>query len=303
LTIAEALREATQRLAAVSDTARLDTELLMAHALGVARSELLLRRMGEPVPEGFGAFIRRRERHEPVAYIIGRQEFYGLDLEVNASVLIPRHDSETLIEAARGAFAARAPGRVLDLGTGSGALLLAALSLWPQAEGLGMDRDAAALALARRNAVRAGINPLSRDYGMAGNSPGRSSDFGRAKFSLLDWHCPGWHTHLGRFNLVLANPPYVETTAELSASVHEWEPAGALFAGPEGLDDYRVLIPQLPHLLAPNGRAVIEIGWTQALSVSAIARAAGFTTDIVEDLGGRPRAAVLAIRGWQTASE
>src|SRR5690606_32014227 len=146
--VAEALREAAARLAATSDTARLDAELLMAEALGIGRSDLLLRHMSATAPGAFGRLIERRARHEPVAYILGRKEFYGLDLAVSPAVLMPRADSETLIEAARGVFADRGPQRILDLGTGSGALLLAALSIWRRASGTGLDRDAAAVALA-----------------------------------------------------------------------------------------------------------------------------------------------------------
>ena len=136
MTVALAIREAAEALAAVSDTPRLDAELLMAHVLGVTRSDMLLRAITDPVPAGIAAFVVRRLRHEPVAYILGHQEFYGLNLIVTPDVLIPRGDSETLIEAARNSMAERPPARILDLGTGSGALLLAALSLWPAASGV-----------------------------------------------------------------------------------------------------------------------------------------------------------------------
>ncbi len=290
-TVAEALREAARRLADVSDTARLDAELLMAQALEVSRSEMLLRHGGDVCPPGFGSLVDRRGAHEPVAYIIGRQEFYGLDLMVTPAVLIPRADSETVIEAAREAFAGRTPPRrVLDLGTGSGALLLVALTAWPQAEGVGIDRDPRACAVALRNAERVGINePPGRV------EPERERD--RARFIQRDWTRRGWEVGLGRFDLILANPPYVATTADLPASVRRFEPAGALFAGPDGLDDYRRLAPLLPALLERAGRVVLEIGSTQAAAVGALAQRAGFTTQIRCDLAGRPRALVLAIGG------
>ena len=294
--MAEALRAAAQRLAATSDTARLDAEVLMAHALDVSRSELLLRRQGEAVPPSFDALVERRALHEPVAYITGRQEFYGLDLEVSPAVLIPRADSETLIDAARETLAGRAaPRRVLDLGTGSGALLLAALTVWPGAQGVGIERDPRACAVALRNAGRVGVN-ASRPAGAAG--PG-----GRARFIQRDWTQPGWSAELGRFDLILANPPYVESNSDLAPSVHAFEPAGALFAGADGLDDYRTLLPQLAKLLAADGRAVLEIGATQAEAVSALAGHAGFLTQIRNDLAGRSRAAILAIRTWQSPGE
>lgn len=274
MTIATALRTAAERLTATSDTARLDAELLMAHALGCTRTDLLLRHMQAETPAGFAALIERRLKHEPVAYITGSAEFYGLELAVSPAVLIPRGDTETLVEAARDAFAARpAPRRILDLGTGSGALLLAALSLWPQAEGVGVERSPEALAIARANAAR--------------HAPA-------ARVLAGDWTQPGWSAALGRFDLVLANPPYVEDAAELDQSVRAHEPAQALFSGPDGLADYRVLVPQIPGLLAENGIALIEIGWTQGGAVSALAHASGLTARIHHDLALRERAVEMA---------
>src|SRR6188768_2363973 len=126
MTVAEALREAAARLASTSDTARLDTELLMAHALGVSRSDMLLRHMGDPAPEGFAGLVERRAQHEPVAYILGRKEFFGREFRVAPGVLIPRMDSETTVAAAL--EACPAPASVLDCGVGSGALLLTVLA-------------------------------------------------------------------------------------------------------------------------------------------------------------------------------
>ncbi len=273
-TVAAAIRTATERLAAVSDTARIDAELLMAHALGMARSDMLLRAMRDPAPASFTALVDRRAAHEPVAYITGQQAFYGLEMAVTHAVLIPRGDSETLIEAAREAFTDRPPTRILDLGTGSGALMLAALSLWPDAEGVGIDASPAAVAVAAANADRL---------------------MSHVRFRLIvaDWRDSGWADALGAFDLILCNPPYVEDTAKLDADVRDHEPASALFAGPEGLDDYRTLIPQLPALLAPGGVAVIEIGHEQADAVAAIARRSGFTSMLRRDLARRPRALIL----------
>lgn len=274
MTTAEALRQAAAALCDTSDTPRLDAELLVAHALGVSRSELLLRRMGDPVPPTYAGLIERRLAHEPVAYILGEQEFRGLPFKVTPVVLIPRADSEVLVDTA---LAARPDAaRVLDCGTGSGALLLAVLSEVPAAMGIGLDRSEAALQVARSNAARLGLAD-------------------RADFVLADWTMPGWAADLGgQFDLILANPPYVEDCADLAPSVRDHEPRGALFAGPEGLDDYRSLIPQLPALLTPNGVACVEIGATQAQAVTAIARAADFTVTLHHDLGGRPR--VLELR-------
>lgn len=273
-TVAEALREAARELTVASDTARLDAELLIAHALGVSRSDLLLRHMQDAVPEGFAALVDRRGRHEPVAYILGRKEFYGREFIVSPGVLIPRMDSETTVAAAL--EACPAPRRVLDCGVGSGALLLTVLAECPAAVGVGIDRSAEALTVASANAARCGLEE-------------------RTQLLVRDWDKPGWVDDLERFELVLANPPYVEEDAPIAPAVRDWEPAGALFAGAEGLDAYRVLIPQLPGLLADHGVAILEIGATQAEPVSEIAANIGFDTELRRDLAGRPRALMLRL--------
>lgn len=275
--VSAALRDGAAALvqAGLDETPRLDVELLMAHALGVGRSELLMRHMGAGVPDSFAALLERRLNHEPVAYILGEQEFFGLSFRVSPAVLIPRGDSEVLVEAALAARPASA--RVLDCGTGSGALLLAVLANLPAAEGVGIDRSPEALAVAADNAGRLGLAD-------------------RVRMLLADWDNPGWQDDLGGpFDLILANPPYVESDAALAQSVSAHEPAGALFAGKEGLDAYRVLIPQLPGLLAPDGVVMVEIGASQADSVTAIAAEAGFSAILHCDLGGNPR--VLQLSG------
>lgn len=279
MTVGEALRAATARLVAMTDTARLDAEVLMAHALGCSRSDVLLRHMQAETPPSFAALIERRLTAEPVAYIAGRQEFYGLDFEVGPDVLIPRADSETLIDAARAAFERRSPPkRVLDLGTGSGVLLLTALSLWPEAHGIGIERSTGALAVARRNAQALGFGK-------------------RAEMRAGDWTAPGWAQALGTFDLILANPPYVEAAEPLAPSVRDFEPASALFAGEDGLDDYRLLIPQTPVLLDPDGVAFFEIGWTQGRDVMTLAEGAGLSARLHRDLGGRERAVEMRQNG------
>lgn len=272
--VGEALRDAAARLAATSDTARLDAELLMAHALGTTRSELLLRHMRERAPEAFAALVERRAAHEPVAYIVGEQEFFGRAFRVAPSVLIPRGDSETTVAAAL--EAAPMARRVLDCGTGSGALLLTLLAELPDAYGLGVDRSPDALKVAAQNAAVLGLAE-------------------RAGFLEADWRVAGWAHDLGRFDCIVANPPYVEDSAELAPDVCDHEPAGALFAGPDGLDDYRVLVPQLPGLLEPGGVVALEIGAAQSGAVSEIAQAAGFSSRLRCDLAGRPRALILRV--------
>jgi len=274
MTIAEALRDATRRLEATSDTARLDAELLMAHALRVSRSDLLLRHMGDAVPTGFDELLRRRETCEPIAYIIGTQEFYGRSFVVTDEVLIPRSDSECVVEAALAAVPS--PKRVLDCGVGSGALLLSVLAERPQAEGIGIDRSLGAMAVASQNAARLGVAD-------------------RTRILHRDWHEADWREELGTFDLILANPPYVENEAPLAASVRDFEPFGALFAGPDGLDDYKVLVPQLADLLEEGGIAVLEIGAMQENLVTDLAENVGFSATCRKDLGGRPRALVLTL--------
>ena len=227
-TVADALREAANRLANVSDTPRLDAELLLANALRVSRSDMLLRLMQSPVPGEFSDHITRRMGHEPVAYIVGEQEFFGLPFRISPAVLIPRADSETLVDRA---LAARpAARRVLDCGIGSGALLLAVLAGLPEAEGVGIDRSYPALLIARKNAELLGLS-------------------GRAQMLMADWEQMNLQQQLvGRFDLILTNPPYVETGAELAPDVRLHEPAGALFAGTEGLDAY------CRHCLRPAAR-------------------------------------------------
>jgi release factor glutamine methyltransferase len=275
-TVNAALREAAAAIAPLSDSPRLDAELLMAHALGISRSEMLMRQRDLTVPDAFAGFISRRMAHEPVAYITGGQAFWDLELRVTPDVLIPRSDSETLIEAAKAAFAGRTgPDHVLDLGTGSGALLLAALSVFPHTHGTGIDASAAALSVAQDNAKRLGFAD-------------------RTAMQQLSWQDADWQTQLSApFDLILCNPPYIEEGADLARQVAEYEPHPALFAGKEGLDDYRILLPALPGLLAPGGAAIFEIGHTQADSVSNLATKSGLSPVLQHDLSGNPRCLTL----------
>ncbi|HTG79934.1 MAG TPA: peptide chain release factor N(5)-glutamine methyltransferase [Sphingomicrobium sp.] len=269
--IARALSRATQQLSSTSDTPRLDAELLMAAALGVGRDRLILDNPRGEAPPAFFDFVERRRAGEPVAYITGHRAFWTVDLEVGPGALVPRPDSETLIAAAVEHFSGRqGPARILDLGTGPGTLLLAALDEWPDATGVGIDASDAALSYARRNAERLGMAK-------------------RADFRIGDWA-----EGIGeRFDLILCNPPYVAADADTGPGVADYEPAEALFAGPEGLDDYRRLAPEIGRLLSPGGLAAIEIGFDQAESAAELFRQQGLSPAIALDLGDRPRALLI----------
>jgi release factor glutamine methyltransferase len=264
---ADALRAAAARIG--GPTGRLDAEVLMAHLLRMNRSRMLLTSDLWMNEQDYEKLVSRRVGGEPVAYIIGAREFWSLDLQVTPDVLIPRPDSETLIAAALEACKTP-PRRVLDLGTGSGALLLAALSEWPDASGVGIDASPAALAVAARNAERLGFAA-------------------RTAFRLGDWG----HGLAERFDLVLSNPPYINDDADLSVEVRDHEPAMALYAGADGLDDYHRLVPQLPAMMAEEGVAIIEIGSTQAAAVLAIAAGVGLAGTVKQDLAGLDRCVVL----------
>jgi release factor glutamine methyltransferase len=270
MTLREALAAAAERLAGTSDTPRLDAELLMAHALGTEREALLLGALDADAPLGFDALVDRRAAGEPVAYIVGHRAFWTIDLEVGPGALVPRPDSETLIEAAVAHFGDGGPATILDLGTGPGTLLLAALAQWPGARGLGVDASPRALDFARRNAVALGLA-------------------GRARFRLGDW-ADGVEE---KFDLVLCNPPYVETKAALPRDVFDWEPHSALFAGADGLGEIRRIAPVLSGLLAPGGIACVEIGAAQAGEASRLFEAGGLGVAERSDLAGRIRCLIL----------
>ena len=269
--IDRALADAARQLSRTSDTARLDSELLMAEALHIDRDRLILSPPDRTVPKRFWTMVRRREKGEPVAYITGRRAFWNIDLHVGPGVLVPRPDSEVLIASAIEHFAdLKGPKRILDLGTGPGTLLLAALDIWPDATGLGIDVSRRALSYAAANARRLGLEQ-------------------RVTFRLGNWadgvdEC---------FDLVLCNPPYVADGAEVGPGVREFEPDEALFAGEHGLDAYRLLAPALPRLLSRAGLAAIEIGHDQAVLVTALLARDGLQSRLATDLANRPRAVLL----------
>ena len=265
MTVRQTLVTATTALATVSRTPRLDAELMMAHALGTPRDRMILAHFEDATPEGFAPLLARRRAHEPIAYILGTRDFWTVTLRVTPDVLIPRPDSETLLEAAVAHFGQTGPRHVLDLGTGSGALLIAALDQWPDATGVGIDASEAALRIARENVRYAG-------------------QMQRARIVKGGWTGTG-----ERFDLILCNPPYIATDEILPPDVANWEPASALYAGEDGLDDYRLIAPALAPQLAVGGIACVEIGYTQRDAVTILFEEHGLTMGCRADLAGRDR--------------
>jgi release factor glutamine methyltransferase len=251
---------------------RREARLILAAALGTDAAGVLA---AETIaPESFEPLVARRAAREPLAYITGRREFWGLEFAVSPATLIPRPDSETIIEAALAAFPDRTTvRRILDLGTGTGCLLLAVLHEFGDAFGIGIDLTAAAAALARHNAESLGLA-------------------GRSVFLAADWAAP----LNAQFDLILSNPPYIPD-AELPGLMPEvanFEPRLALDGGPDGLGAYRAIINALRRLLAPGGAAILELGAGQEKAVAALAHSAGFSTKTRPDLSNIPRALVIS---------
>jgi release factor glutamine methyltransferase len=283
--VAEALAAATDALAAMGiPDARLDAELLLSHATGRSRASLIAdprATFGSAEARVYGEFVRRRLRREPVAYIVGTKGFRRIELAVDRRVLVPRPETELLVEVAL----ERRPGRVLDVGTGSGAIALALADELPAAEIVATDTSPGALEVARANAVRLGLADRVRFE--AGTVPEGES-----------------------FDLVLANLPYVAEAdwAGLQPEVTQWEPREALLAGPDGLDAYRALLAPLtegpteclrptfsdqPAPLDAAAAVAVEIGEGQALEVAELIRDAGFAdVEVREDLAGIERVVV-----------
>ena len=252
-------------------SARLDARLLWDHARDIAASALFAHDRAATL---FESLVQRRLAREPLAYIVGRKEFWSLDFAVGPGALIPRPDSETLIEQLCQAFPERGiPLSILDLGTGSGCLLVAALKEYPNARGVGVDASAAALVWAKRNVVQ---HDLAK----------------RATLIESGWledAAPG-------FDVVLCNPPYIATAdiANLAPEVNAHEPLVALDGGADGLDSYRALAPRISRLLASQGRAFLEIGTGQVTTVPMIFAGSQLkVVAVVPDLAGIFRCAVL----------
>ncbi len=273
-TLAEAVVRLTRQLAdAGVETAAGDARLLAAEALGVDRIALYVDRDRPLTPDECSALERlggRRAAREPVSRILGHREFWSLDFALSPAVLDPRPDSETIVQAALDRLPHRdRPLTVLDLGTGSGCLLIALLSELPQARGIGVDVSAEAVTVARRNAGRLGVA-------------------GRAGFLVSEWAS----SLTARFDLVVCNPPYIARPERrrLAPEVARFDPKEALFGGADGLDAYRLLAPELPRLLNLGAWACLEVGVGQAESVTGLLGDAGLIDlAAIEDLNGLKR--------------
>ncbi|MGZ8329290.1 MAG: peptide chain release factor N(5)-glutamine methyltransferase [Allosphingosinicella sp.] len=278
-TLGELLRTTAGALATAGiELPALEARLLAGHILALTREALLAQSEG-PVAVADARAVRslavRRERGEPLAYILGRREFWSLPLAVTADVLIPRPDSETVVETALRLLGdVERPLRILDLGTGSGCLLLALLHECRRATGIGVDRSEPALRVARGNAGRLGLAP-------------------RCAFVCADWAS----ALAGSFDLIVSNPPYIDEQSflRLDATVRCYEPALALRGGADGLDAYRSLAKDFSRLAVPGGLIVVETGDGQGESVAGLLAAAGLKTVCAgRDLAGRERC--LAVR-------
>jgi release factor glutamine methyltransferase len=272
-TIAQAIRDGAIRLDGVAENPRLEARILLAHALGLTRNDLIRdpNRLVDTIV--LQSLLARRAAHEPLALIVGHREFWSLEFQVSPATLIPRPDSETLIEAALAAFANRPPPRkILDLGTGTGCLLLALLKEFPSAFGIGLDLGPEAAALAKVNASHLGLAE-------------------RSAFIAGDWTNP----LSGRFDLIVSNPPYIAgpDIETLMPEVARHEPRRALDGGLDGYDAYRAILPKMRHHLEPGGTAILELGLGQAHYLTDLAREAGLAASLRLDLAGIPRAVVL----------
>lgn len=251
------------------DDATRDVRLLMAHSLGIPSSRLTLEtsRMLTPVEvASFEQLVQRRAKHEPVSKIIGQRHFWKNVFSTNKDVLDPRPDTETLVEHA---IACGPFERILDLGTGSGAIIISLLSEMPNASGVAIDVSKAALSVAEQNATDLGVKE-------------------RCTFRLGSW-LDGLS---GQFDLIVSNPPYISESEfeKLDADVRNWDPKAALCPGGDGLDAYREISVGLENHLLPEGRALFEIGHTQAHAVSQIFNDAGFKKiNQIEDINQKIR--------------
>ena len=265
------LDDATQVLAKAGiDNPRMEARLLFAHALGISRDQTLTATATPEQAAQFAALVTRRAGREPFAYITGRKEFWSLEFEVGPGVLVPRPDTETLIEEALRLVPDRTrPLAIADLGAGSCAILIAALKEFPNATGIGFESSPEAFRYTSANARR-----------LVG---------GRAEICAADWN-----TARGPFDLVFSNPPYIPSAdiESLDPDVSRFEPRAALDGGLDGLSAYRALAELLPGLLKPGGHALLEIGFGQAGAMEKLFPKLEICR-ITPDLSGVPRCVIL----------
>lgn len=262
----------------------IDARLLVEAAADCTRLDIVTdpyRQLTAEQEATLADYLARREHREPVSHILGRKGFWKIMLQVNRNVLTPRPDTETVVELVLRDFPERAPWSVLDLGVGSGAILLAILAERPAAKGLGVDISEEALAVARDNAAHLGLA-------------------GRTALLRGDW-TEGLASE--NFDLVVANPPYIasEVIETLEPEVRQWEPRLALDGGPDGLAAYRDLAPEILRVLKPGGRFAVEIGYDQKDAVEELFRAAGaLDVKTFRDLGDRDRVVAGAKKPLET---
>lgn len=275
------LAEAVAALASAGiESARLDAEAMLAAASNSTRSAVICgsAEIDRAARERYATMVARRLRQEPVAYILGRKEFYSLELEVTPDVLVPRPETETMVHAALEFIRARTTAKVCDIGTGSGAIALAIAANAPAVQLTAIDISAEALTIANRNALRLGFS-------------------GRVRFRLADCFEPmDGMEPLGRFDLIVSNPPYIpgDQIAGLAPEISRYEPLAALAGGPDGLSFYRRIASRVREHLEKNASVMVEIGARQFEAVSKVLRDAGGTEiKMLRDLAGMPRIVIV----------
>lgn len=272
--IADALADAAEQFQSVDpNTAGMDARILMQHVMGYDLTQLMLYKQQDLTPDQTAQwtdYMAQRLTHKPVAKITGEKEFYGTVFKTTDATLDPRPDSETLIDHVRTLYTDKdAPLRILDLGTGTGCLMITLLRLYPNATGVAVDVSPDALDVARYNTAKHHLAD---------------------RLDCLQSH---WFKDVtGSFDLIISNPPYIDEQAlgALDKSVIGFDPMLALSGGPDGLDAYRIITTQASSFLKPHGYLVVEIGFDQNISVPDLFTQAGFqNTTVIPDLGGNPR--------------
>lgn len=259
-----------QKLAAGEiDLPDLEARWIIGHVLDVSDADIIAGGPYNGNISEIGRMVERRLAGEPLSRIFGVREFMGLEFGLSPETLDPRPDTETLVNAVLERFTGNPPGRVLDIGTGTGCILISLLNVWPEARGVATDLSEGALQIARKNAERHGVA------------------------DRIQFVCTNWAEGIeGPFDVLVSNPPYIDSgiIPNLATEVRNHDPILALDGGPEGLDAYKSIVTEMKKLLVPGGRAFFEIGYDQAEKVSRLVEDSGATPErIIPDLGGNPR--------------